>query len=87
MASKKPVLNMVKEINGKPVDASGHIFLLIDIDNFEAPLHIEKVFGIVSRETNIVLKFRLIAHEDIPDDSDGDIYQGYCILFHISGSY
>ena len=88
MASKKSDLNVVTEINGKPVDASSHIFLLIDINNSEEPIHIEKVFGIVSKETNVLLKFRLIAHECIPDDdSEFDIHQEYCILLHISGFY
>ena len=85
MASMKSDLNVVTEINGKPVDASCHIFLVIDINNSEAPIQIEKVFGIVSRETNVLLKFRLIAHEWIPDDPDD--HHGYCILLHISGFY
>ena len=85
MASKKSDLNVVTEINGKPVDASCHICLVIDINNSEAPIQIEKVFGIVSRETNVLLKFRLIAHECIPDDGGED--DGYCILLYISGFY
>ena len=83
MASKKPDLNVATEINGKPVDASSHIFLLIDINNSDW-VHIEKVFGIVSRETNVLLKFRLIAQEYIPDESEDNVY---CILLHISGFY
>ena len=87
MASKKSDLNVVTEINGKPVDASSHIILDIarNINNSEPLLHIEKVFGIVSRETNVLLKFRLIAHECIPDDGGED--DGYCILLYISGFY
>merc|ERR1719278_1454956 len=80
MESKKSDLNVVTEINGKPVDASSHIILDIarNINNSEPLLHIEKVFGIVSRETNVLLKFRLIAHECIPDDGGED--DGYRVI-------
>jgi len=80
MASKKSDLNVVTEINGKPVDASSHIILDIarNINNSEPLLHIEKVFGIVSRETNVLLKFRLIAHEWITDDPED--HQGYRVI-------
>ena len=81
MASKKSDLNFVTEINGKPVDASSHIFLYIDINNLDELMQIEKVFGIVSRETNVLLKFKLTAQEYKPDESEDN---GYCILLHIS---
>ena len=78
MASKKSDLNFVTEINGKPVDASSHIFLYIDINNFGwEKMHIEKVFGIFSMEKNVLLKFKLTAQEYKPDDSEDN---GYCIL-------
>ena len=82
MASKKSDLNFVTEINGKPVDASSHIFLYIDINNFGwEKMHIEKVFGIFSLEKNVLLKFKLSAQEYKPDDSEDN---GYCILLYIS---
>ena len=81
MASKKSDLNFVTEINGKPVDASSHIFLYLDINNFEELMHIEKVFGIFSMEKNVLLKFKLTAQEYKPDDSEDN---GYCILLYIS---
>ena len=81
MASKKSDLNFVTEINGKPVDASSHIFLYLDINYFEEPMHIEKVFGIFSMEKNVLLKFKLTAQEYKPDDSEDN---GYCILLYIS---
>ena len=77
MASNELDPNFVTEINGKPVDVSGSFYLYVDTESFQGPIHIEKVFGIVSKETNIVLKFRLIA-SDIAWKGTG-----YCILLPI----
>ena len=74
MASNEIDPNFVTEINGKPVDASGSYYLYVDTESFQGPIHIEKVFGIVSKETNIVLKFRLIASDTAWKGT------GYCIL-------
>ena len=52
------------KINDKPVDAIGHMFINFDFDHFKEPLfHIEKVFGLMVKETNLVLKFKLIVAE------------------------
>ena len=46
------------KINDKPVDAIGHMF--INFDHFKPPFNFEKVFGLMVKETNLVLKFKLV---------------------------
>ena len=48
------------KINDKPVDAIGHMIFQCDFDHFKSPFYIEKVFGLIVKEKNIVLKFKLV---------------------------
>jgi hypothetical protein len=45
-------------INGKPVDATANLIIYIDLN--ESTLPIEKVFGVMLKESNVVLKFNTI---------------------------
>ena len=56
----------LSEINGKPVDAVGHMLFQIDFDHFKSPFCIEKIFGLVDVKTNAVFKFKLVVSEDGP---------------------
>ena len=56
----------MSEINGKPVDAIGHMIFQIDMDHFKSPFHVEKVFGLIDKKTNAVFKFKLVVNEDGP---------------------
>jgi hypothetical protein len=56
----------MSEINGKPVDAIGHMVFQIDMDHFKSPFHVEKVFGLIDKKTNAVFKFKLVVNEDGP---------------------
>ena len=51
------------QINDKPVDAIAHMFFRFDFDHFESPFQVEKVFGLMVKEANLVLKFKLILKE------------------------
>ena len=42
-------------INGKPVDALAQLAIHFDFKEWKAP--VEKVFGVVLKESNVVLKF------------------------------
>ena len=55
------------KINDKPVDAIGHMFIYFDCDHFKPLFHIEKVFGLMVKETNLVLKFKLVVAEKNAD--------------------
>ena len=48
------------KINDKPVDAIGHMYFALDLDHFKPPFHIEKAFCLIVKETNLVLKFKLV---------------------------
>ena len=49
------------KINDKPVDGIGHMIFAFCFDHLKPPFHtIEKVFGLVVKETNVVLKFKLV---------------------------
>ena len=48
------------ELSGNPCDASGKITFFFDAYKAENQVKIEKIIGIFIRETNIVLKFRLV---------------------------
>ena len=54
----------LSEIKGKPVDAIGHMVFKIDFDHFKTPFCIEKIFSLVDKTTNAVLKFKLVVRED-----------------------
>jgi hypothetical protein len=45
-------------INGKPVDATANLRMYVQLKECKAP--IEKVFGVILKETNVLLKFHLI---------------------------
>ena len=54
------------KINGKSVDAIGHVVFKMDFDHFKSPFCVQKVFGLVDKKTNGVFKFKLIVNEDGP---------------------
>ena len=54
----------LSEIKGKPVDAIGHMVFGIDFDHFKSPFCIEKIFGLLEKQTNAVFKFKLVVIED-----------------------
>mgnify|MGYP001314618436 FL=1 len=54
------------KINGKSVDAIGHVVFKMDFDHFKSPFCVQKVFGLVDKKTNGVFKFKLIVDEDGP---------------------
>ena len=54
----------MSEIKGKPVDAIGHIIFKIDFDHFKSPFCIEKIFGLLEKQTNALFKFKLVVIED-----------------------
>ena len=51
------------QINDKPADAIGHVVFRFDFDYFKSPFQIEKAFGLMVKEANLVLKFKLILKE------------------------
>ena len=51
------------QINDKPVDVIGHMIFHFAFDHFESPFQVEKVFGLMVKEANLVLKFKLILKE------------------------
>ena len=51
------------KINDKPVDAIGHMVFGCDFDHFKSPFYIEKVFGLIVKEKNILLKFKLVVKD------------------------
>ena len=51
------------KINDKPVDAIGHMVFGCDFDHFKSPFYIEKVFGLMVKENNVVFKFKLIVKD------------------------
>ena len=51
------------KINEKPVDAIAHMVFGCDFDHFKSPFKIEKVFGLMVKENNIVLKFKLVVKD------------------------
>ena len=51
------------KINDKPVDAIGHMVFDCDLDHFKSPFYIEKVFGLIVEENNVVLKFKLVVKD------------------------
>ena len=61
------------QINDKPVDAIGHMVLCFDFDLFESPFQIEKVFGFMIEEANLVLKFKLIMKETKDKETNEEI--------------
>ena len=54
----------LSEIKGKPVDAIGHMVFGIDFDHLKSPFRIEKIFGLLEKQTNAVFKFKLVVIED-----------------------
>ena len=58
------------QINDKPVDAIAHMVFGFDFDHFESPFQVEKVFGLMVKEANLVLKFKLILKETKDEESD-----------------
>ena len=54
------------KINGKSVDAIGHVVFKMDFDHFKSPFCVQKVFGLVDKKTNGVFKFKLVVNEDGP---------------------
>ena len=52
------------KINDKPVDAIGHIKFGFDFDIFKSEFYIEKVFGLIVKGTNLVLRFKLVAKDN-----------------------
>ena len=65
MANTAELENM-SEINGKPVDAIGHLVFQVNMDHFKTPFYVEKVFGLIDKKTNAVFKFKLVVNEDGP---------------------
>ena len=61
------------QINDKPVDAIGHMAFPFDFDHFESPFQVEKVFGLMVKEANLVLKFKLILKDTKDEDTDQEI--------------
>ena len=61
------------QINDKPVDANGHLVVCFDFVHFESPFQVEKVFGLMVKEANLVLKFKLILKETKDEDTDEEI--------------
>ena len=61
------------QINDKPVDAIGHMVVCFDFDHFESPFQVEKVFGLMVKEANLVLKFKLILNETKDEETDEEI--------------
>ena len=55
------------KINDKPVDAIGHMYFALDLDHFKPPFLIEKAFCLMVKETNLVLKFKLVVTEKNAD--------------------
>ena len=51
------------QINDRPVDAIGHMVFQFDFDHLVSPFQIEKVFGLMVKKANQVLKFKLILKE------------------------
>ena len=51
------------KINDKPVDAIGHMYFALDLDHFKPPFLIEKAFCLMVKETNLVLKFKLVVKD------------------------
>jgi hypothetical protein len=51
------------KINDKPVDAIGYMVFNCDLDHFKSPLYIEKGFGLMVKENNVVLKFKLVVKD------------------------
>ena len=51
------------KIDDKPVDAIGHMVFDCDLDHFKSPFYIEKVFGLIVEENNVVLKFKLVVKD------------------------
>ena len=60
------------QINDKPVDAIGLMIFPFDFDHYESPFQVEKVFGLMVKEANLVLKFKLILKE-IKEKEDQEI--------------
>ena len=56
-------------INGKPVDATANLVIQFDLKECTTP--IEKVFGVMLKESNVVLKFNSILL-DFPSNHEGD---------------
>ena len=61
------------QINDKPVDAIGHMVLCFDFDLFESPFQIEKVFGFIIKEANLLLKFKLTLKETKDTETNEEI--------------
>jgi hypothetical protein len=59
-ASAEKYDGFCSQINDKPVDAIGHMVFQFNFDNFVSPFQIEKVFGLMVKEANLVLKFKLV---------------------------
>ena len=61
-------LENMSDINGKPVDVTGHMLFTISLDHLKSPFHIEKVFGLIDKKTNAVFRFKLVVNEDEPKE-------------------
>ena len=59
-------------INGKPVDAMANLNMYFDMKEFKTS--VEKVFGVLLKESNVVLKFNLI-FSYIPGNDTRSKYQ------------
>ena len=49
-----------EEVNGRPRDAFGSISIVYDSSKTGGQNRIDKIFGILIRKTNIVIKFRVV---------------------------
>ena len=61
------------QIKDKPVDAIGHMIFTFDFEHFESPFQVEKVFGLMVKEANLVLKFKLILKETKDEETDQEL--------------
>ena len=61
------------QINDKPVDAIGHMIFTFDFDHFKSPFQVEKVFGLMAKEANLVVKFKLILKDTKDEETDQEI--------------
>ena len=73
--SETPVekVGFCSQINAKPVDAIAHMAIRFDFDHFESPFQVEKGFGLMVKEANLALKFKLILKETKDEETDQEI--------------
>jgi hypothetical protein len=66
-------------INGKPVDATGKLKIHFDLKECKAP--IEKVFGVVLKASNVVLKFNSILLYRPSTCDDTKVYYQFKLIY------